>query len=144
MAGFCSIAIYENQLLLQIDSAENDEELRVTFGIDEAADLLLSSGFRKPLSELCMSDKLCVKSVLIDYHCLIKVRNFFPCPFSYHFPMVSLSNYLAKQVKAEMDHFIERLRVLGVLDMVKKHPLLFSPLFTDDNPTPLTAGTVSV
>ena len=42
------------------------------------------------------------------------------------------------QVKAEMDHFAQGLRVLGVLNKVKKHPLLFCPLFTDNDPTPLT------
>ena len=42
------------------------------------------------------------------------------------------------QVKAEMDHFAQGLRVLGVLDKVKKHPLLFCPLFTDNDPTLLT------
>ena len=43
-----------------------------------------------------------------------------------------------------MDHFAQGLRVLGVLDKVKKHPLLFCPLFTDNDPTPLTTGCLNL
>ena len=57
----------------QIDNAENDDEFKVIFGIDEAADMLLSTGFRKPISQLCLSDRTCVRSVLLDYHCMLKV-----------------------------------------------------------------------
>lgn len=43
-----------------------------------------------------------------------------------------------------MDHFAEGLRVLGVLNMVKKYPLLFSPMFTDYEPMPLNSGCVKL
>ena len=39
-----------------------------------------------------------------------------------------------------MDQFNDGLRVLGVSAMLQKRPLLFSPLFTDDESLALTAG----
>ena len=83
--------------------------------MDESAELLLSTEFRKPLCRLAIEDKECLRLVLLDYHCLLKV-------------------------KAEMDQFVEGLKSLGVLEMVKCHPDLFAPLFVEDGFPPLTPG----
>ena len=91
------------------------DKLRAVFAIDEAAELILSTGFRKPLCSLALEDKASLKSILLDYHCMLKV-------------------------KAEMDQFAEGLKTLGVLDMVKNYPDLFSSLFVDDGSPPLTSG----
>lgn len=85
------------------------------FAMDEAAELLLSTGFRKPLCSLAMEDKECLRLVLLDYHCLLKV-------------------------KAEMDQFAEGLKSLGVLYMMICHPDLFASYFDDDGSPPLTPG----
>ena len=99
----------------QIDDAQDADDLRAVFAIDESAELLLSTGFRKPICRLAIEDKECLRSVLLDYHCLLKV-------------------------KAKMDQFAEGLKSLGVLEMVKCHPDLFAPLFIDDGSPPLTPG----
>ena len=54
-----------------------------------------------------MSDKGRVRSALVDYHCMLKV-------------------------KSEMDAFAEGLQVLGVLTMIRMYPDLFKPLFVAD------------
>ena len=97
----------------QIIDAQDTDELRTVFAMDEAAELLLSTGFQKPLRSLAMEDKECLRLVL---HCLLKV-------------------------KAEMDQFAEGLKSLGVLDMMKHHPDLFSSLFVDGGSTLITPGT---
>jgi len=89
--------------------------VRVVFAVDEACDLLLATGFRKAISKLDMSDKARVRSALVDYHCMLKV-------------------------KSEMDAFAEGLQVLGVLGMIKMYPDLFKPLFVADVTASLTAG----
>ena len=88
---------------MQITDAQDADDLHAVFAMDEAAELLLSTGFRKPICSLAMEDKECLRLVLLDYHCLLKV-------------------------KAEMDQFAEGLKSLGVLDMMKRHPDLFSSL----------------
>ena len=50
------------------------DELRAVFAIDEAAELILSTGFRKPLCSLALEDKASLKSILLDYHCMLKVK----------------------------------------------------------------------
>ena len=100
---------------MQIDDAEDADDLRAVFGMDESAELLLSTGFRKPICQLIIEDKECLRSVLLDYHCLLKV-------------------------KAEMDQFAEGLMSLGVLEMMKRYPELLSPLFVDAGSPPLSPG----
>ena len=39
-----------------------------------------------------------------------------------------------------MDHFAQGLSILAIVDKVKKHPLLFCPLFTDNDPKLLITG----
>ena len=66
--------------------------------------MLFATGFRKAVCSLGVADKPVLKSSLIDYHCLLKV-------------------------KAEMDQFADGLSSLGVLDAVKKQPDVMKPLF---------------
>ena len=62
---------------MQITDAQDADDLHAVFAMDEAAELLLSTGFRKPLRSLAMEDKECLilQLVLLDYHCLLKVRD---------------------------------------------------------------------
>ena len=86
----------------------------MAFSIDEASDLLLETGYRKPLQQLCLLDKGALRSALLDYHCVLKV-------------------------KAEMDQFKEGLTSLGVLNAITTYPALMKCMFVDDRGT-LTAG----
>ena len=56
--------------------------------MDEALDLLMTTGFRKPISHLTISDHLYLSAALLDY-------------------------YLMAKMKAEMDQFCEGLNTLG-------------------------------
>ena len=58
-----------------INNAEDDDELKVIFSIDEARDLLLLTGFRRPIPLLCLDDKSTIISTLVDYHCILKVSS---------------------------------------------------------------------
>ena len=86
----------------------------MVFAIDEAASLLMETGFRKPLSKLDMNDKPSLRSSLIDFHCLLKS-------------------------KAAIDQFAEGLSHLHVLDRMRHLPDLMKPLFVNES-KPLTAG----
>ena len=46
---------------MQITDAQDADELRAVFAMDEAAELLLSTGFRKALCSLVMEDKQCLR-----------------------------------------------------------------------------------
>lgn len=54
--------------------AENDDEVKVVFAIDEGIDLLSATGFRKPFCSLQLSDRPSILSALIDYHLMVKVK----------------------------------------------------------------------
>ena len=54
--------------------AQDADDLCAVFAMNEAAELLLSTGFQKPICSLAMEDKECLRSVLLDYHCLLKVK----------------------------------------------------------------------
>ena len=82
--------------------------------MDEAAEMLMGMGCKKPISKLKIDDKS-IKSSLIDYYCLLKV-------------------------KAEMDQFAEGLKDLGLLEMMQHHLSLFKSLFIAPTSTHLTPG----
>ena len=63
---------------------------------------------------LGLSDKASLRSTIVDYHCMLKV-------------------------KASMDQFAEGLQELHVLDVMKKHPDVMRPFFVDEC-RPFTAG----
>ena len=82
---------------------------------EEATDQLHQNGYRKPLCRLDLNDKNTLKSALVDYHCLLKV-------------------------KAAMDQFCDGLQQVGVLQLVRTHSKLFKPLFVADTSRALTPG----
>ena len=84
------------------------------FGIDEVTASLLQTGFRKPVIQLTLADKSDLRSALLDYHCMLKV-------------------------KAAMDQYAEGLQQLRVLDLLQKFPLLAKPFFVADSKS-VTAG----
>ena len=83
--------------------------------MDEALDLLITTGFRKPVSLLSISDRFTLSSALLDFH-------------------------LMARVKAEMDQFCEGLQTLGLLNAVRATPTTWEPYFTqiDTSHTPGT------
>ena len=98
-------------LSLQLNNAENDLDVQMTFYVDEAAELLMETGFKKPLKHLQMADREHLQSVLLLYHCILKV-------------------------KAEMDQFREGLSTLGVLTALENNSSLMKCFFSvSDTPT---------
>ena len=82
--------------------------------MDEAADFLHATGFRKPIKNLTLSDKHILETSLVDFHCFIKV-------------------------KGEMDQFMDGLSTLGILDIIKNSPEVIKEMFVHPS-TDLTAG----
>ena len=66
------------------------------------------------MCQLSLTDRDRLKSILIDYHCMVKV-------------------------KAYMDEFAAGLAELGVLDMIRMYPHLTKPLFVSTEKA-ITAG----
>ena len=97
---------------LQLDNAENDDDVRLLFEIEEAHTLLLETGFSCPLISLKLSQRSDLKAALIEYNCLIKP-------------------------KASMDQFVEGLGIAH--NLLKCYPGLCKSLFVFDQ-APLTAG----
>ena len=95
-------------MCVQIVDAENDTEVQVTCSIDEAQAMLLEAGFTKAFSRLRLADKSNVCSILVNYHCMTKV-------------------------KAAMDQYVEGLQSLDVLDEVRKDPEKWKVFFVDNN-----------
>ena len=89
--------------ICQVEDAETNDDVKVIFSVDEASELLYATGFRKAVCDLTLEDTSMIKSSLIDYHCILKV-------------------------KAEMDQFLEGLTSLGILDAVKSQPDVMKPL----------------
>ena len=94
--------------------AENDNDIKICFSIDEGSSLLNDTGYRKAVCSLTLSDRPAIISALLDYHLMIKV-------------------------KAEMDQFKEGLQTLGYLKVLQLDPSLWEEYFLDKN-MPLTAG----
>ena len=98
-----------------MEDAENDDDVKVIFNVDEAAELLFATGFRKAVCSLGLQHVSLIKSSLIDYHCLLKV-------------------------KAEMDQFLEGLSLFGMLDAIRKKPEVMKPLFMAQTSNKVSAG----
>ena len=83
--------------------------------MDEALDLLMMTGFRKPVSHLTISDCFDLSAALLDYHLMAKV-------------------------KAEMDQFCEGLKTLDFLNAMRATPTIWEPYFSqiETNLTPRT------
>ena len=88
--------------------------LQEIFDDSDTADIILETGYRKPLGTITVSDGEEIIRVLKRYHTLIKV-------------------------KAEIDQFIEGLQCLGIDRCIKEHPELKEPLFVNRSKS-LTAG----
>ena len=84
------------------------------FHVDEATEFLYATGYTKPILSLGLDDKDNIQSILIAYHCFLKV-------------------------KSEMDQFIEGLRVTGVLGFVQESPSALRDMFVFTEKK-LTAG----
>ena len=100
----CPYVILKHSLL---DAAENNDELRMVFAVDEILALLMETGYRKPVLHLTLQDKVGLRAVLLDYHCLLKV-------------------------KGAMDQYAEGLQQLRVLDLIQKFNVLTKPFFVSD------------
>jgi len=50
----------------QIREADTEEELQATFHIDEAADLLFATGYRKAITKITVADKSSIHSALLS------------------------------------------------------------------------------
>ena len=97
----------------QINGAEDTVELQAALAIDEVQEVLLQTGFRKPLVKLTAADKDDVSSAIIDFHLMAKV-------------------------KCTMDQFIEGLEACGLLAKIKEQPTLREPMFVHSNASKIT------
>ena len=59
---------------LQVAQAENDDDINLCFSIDEGANLLNETGYRKTVCSLKLSDRPAVLGALLDYHLITKVK----------------------------------------------------------------------
>lgn len=101
--------------LIQVNSVQNDQELRALFSCDpELETLLLETGYSKPLARITTDDRSSITSSVTDYHCLTKV-------------------------KAAMDQFVEGLGAGGLMKYIKSNPHEVKPMFCPV-PSSLTAG----
>ena len=96
---------YSINITVQIDEASDVASLRTV--AMEAIDLILDSGFSKPVVQLTESDK----SELI--HVLALNCTLLCC-------------------KAEIDQMIDGLKALEVADLIRQHPGLLRPFFTPE------------
>jgi hypothetical protein len=91
-------------IIEKLDVADSNEKVREIFENNEASDMLYITGFKKATQKLTFEDRATLKSVLIDYHCIVKV-------------------------KAEMDQFIEGIATTDVLRLMRHSPAKFKCLF---------------
>ena len=89
--------------------------MKEIFADEENQLLLLETGYRKALCTLTCDDKEAIKTAIRDYHTLVKI-------------------------KPEIDQFADGLRVLNVLEYMKKYPSMMAPLFVDESDAYLNKG----
>ena len=82
--------------------------------VDEVMDLLVATGYRKPLAQLGLKDVADLVGLLLEYHLFVKV-------------------------KAEIDQFLEGLKTLGFLGHLRKNSSLWQAFFVTSNDS-LTPG----
>ena len=90
---------------MQLHNAKNDEDIKVLFAMDEAPDLLITTGIRKPVSHLTISDRFNPSATLFNYQLMAKA-------------------------KVEVDQFCEGLNILGFLKAMRVTPNIFESDFT--------------
>ena len=98
----------------QLKSCETDEEVKMTLSVDEAMDLVMATGYPKPLQILGIEDIREIVQMLLRYRLCVKV-------------------------KAEMDQFTDGLKALGFLDMLREQPPLWEGYFVPSK-TALSPG----
>lgn len=81
--------------------------------------MILETGFRKGLPLLVIADKESLKSALRDHHTLTKI-------------------------KPEVDQFMDGLKEVGVLDMIRKYPVLMSKLFVREDQKKIDKSTPAI
>lgn len=89
--------------------------MKEIFADEENQLLLLETGYRKPLCKRTCDDKVALKTAIRDYHTLVKI-------------------------KPEIDQFADGLKVLNVLEHMKKYPSVMAPLFVDEGDAYLNKG----
>lgn len=52
--------------------ADNDNEIKVVFTIDQGVELPTATGFRKPFCSLALTDRPPILSALMDYHLIME------------------------------------------------------------------------
>lgn len=107
---------YSIDINVQIDEASDVSTLRTV--AMEAIDLIIDSGFSKPIVQLTESDK----SELIHVLAL---------------------NCTLVRCKAEIDQMLDGLKALEVASLIKQHPALLRLFFTPEGLQPLTPGIVN-
>lgn len=105
--------ILTSLFLLQLEAAESDECLRDVFDDSDNELMILETGYKKPLSLLVLSDKASLQA--------------------------TLRAQVLLKVKPELDQFMEGLALCGVLDFVRRHPMLMACYFTR-SPVDLCTG----
>ena len=93
----------------------SDDDVKQVFRVDEALDMLCSTGYRKPMESFTLSDKDSLKSSLFNYHLLYKV-------------------------KSATDQFIQGLETAGIVTALRTSPDVFKGLFMAPDITSVTAG----
>lgn len=97
-----------------MNEAENDDDVKLVFAVDEAFDALVATGYRKAVCSLGLPDCPNIIRALLDFHLMAKV-------------------------KTEMDQFREGLNTFQFLDLVKANPEMWKPYFMYSG-TSLTPG----
>lgn len=59
---------------LKLTEAENDDNIKLCFSIDEGASLLNETCYHKAVCSLTLSDRPAIMSALLNYHLMIKVK----------------------------------------------------------------------
>ena len=99
-----------------IIDADTAEDLRSLFTGDYL-DVIVQTGYRKPLMKLVLSDISKQLSIIIDFHTMAKS-------------------------KSELDQLVQGSELLRFISMVRLHPVIWEPyfLFRDSCSAPLTSG----
>ena len=106
-----------NVVFLQLEAADSDESLRQVFDDSEHELVMLETGCKKVLSMLTLSDRASLQA--------------------------TLKAHLLLRVKAELDQFAKGLTMCGILDSIRKHPMVMAPYFVRV-PLDLSAGVTGV
>lgn len=93
-----------NYIIFQLSKATKDHDVQAIFNVEDNANLLLETGYDKPIHTLKLQDVSNVCAAMTDYHCMLKA-------------------------KASMDQFMQGLDMCGVAEYVKTHPHLMKPFF---------------